>query len=1102
VYRFLPWTRRGLAASITDNAAAAAGSLPARAAVKLDVVLTGGHGSGSTTTDVAGPGDVVGIDPAAIVRLTPRPDSSNVEPNFLAAVDFDDPDLPWLFTPSAANALGQLRPWLALVVVEDRPGVSVTAAAPLPKLTIESGAAQELPSLADSWAWAHTQLLVAEGTGLQAASFIASDPDRHVSRLLCPRRLRANARWLACLVPAFDAGVARGLGTTPESATLAPAWTEQDSITLPVYFHWSFGTGPEGDFETLARRLTPFVIETEDGVPSVGTVKMHIGAAGGPVDLPDGHPQHVIQMDGALRALGQDDGVIGDIPAELRQPLGELLDDIADPSGTDPDDGAVGPPLYGAWAANRFHVADLDDGWFAEANLDPRARVAAGLGAEVVRREQEDLMTACWQQVGAVLSANALLSRARLSIEASLRLHAKSIAVLPSAEVLTFASPLAGRAPMAGASVRAAIGPTSLPDASVDPAMRRFVAPTGRFMRKAAKVAEKDPAIIGAGLLGKLAAGTPAVDPTTFVPIGIAPRPGAVPVERPNGQVDLAPIGLPVVRTREQAAQMIAGSGTTFQPVAADRRLSLRADLRQTGFVTSRHVAAIREVAVDPVQLGTKAADPILALQLAAKTNADPSGFVLGKGVGSGLFEVRPMDITRTGTVVLRTPETEPNIVVGRLGAGVNIGTVTSRMRSLPAEALQPGEGPFVIRSGPTRGELLVRRRRDDDIDIDIDRDEVPDRDHGPIFEGPVVTVPPLVKDAAVIGRFEEAIGHVGEVSGIGVAAPTTSVVAFQMAAAAAALTARCDPAFAHTSRVASMVRFGSTSLGLMTAGTAVGGLTVAPRFDRIMAYPELRDPSYRLLARYDRARLLPGVDSIPPDSVTLLETNPRFVASFLAGLNHELNRELLWRRYPTDQRGTPLRRFWDRTDGGTDVAPMHQWRPLSSSLVDVAGGESNLVLLIRGELLRRYPNTVVLAIRASDPTTPSSEDGDVLRPIFSGLLEPDISFFGFDLEDDDIHTGNGWFFALQEQITEPRFGFDETVDPLRGELDAWRELAWTDTDVQSGAPFTTEQLRTTAAQKRLDPVPSNGAMVAEAMFQNPVQVLVHGRNLTEPLDA
>jgi hypothetical protein len=245
-------------------------------------------------------------------------------------------------------------------------------------------------------------------------------------------------------------------------------------------------------------------------------------------------------------------------------------------------------------------------------------------------------------------------------------------------------------------------------------------------------------------------------------------------------------------------------------------------------------------------------------------------------------------------------------------------------------------------------------------------------------------------------------------------------------------------------------------------------------------------------------------VDSIPPDSVTLLETNPRFVAGFLAGVNHELNRELLWRRYPTDQRGTPIRRFWDRIDGAPDVPPMHQWRPLTRTLVAQAGGESNLVLLIRGELLRRYPNTVVLAIAASGPNTPSNRDEDVRRPIFSGYLEPDITFFGFDLEDDDLVVGNGWFFALQEQVTEPRFALDETVDPKRDGAPpaTWRAVAWPDTPVASGTNFTVENLRTVAKAHKLVPLPTNGASAADALFQHPIQVLVHARNLTRPREA
>src|SRR3954463_6538786 len=83
VYRFLPFTRRGLVAELRDSTAAAEGSLPVRGAIKLDLTLSGGLGTRSTTTELAGPGDVVGLDPRAIVRLTPKADASNVEPNYL-----------------------------------------------------------------------------------------------------------------------------------------------------------------------------------------------------------------------------------------------------------------------------------------------------------------------------------------------------------------------------------------------------------------------------------------------------------------------------------------------------------------------------------------------------------------------------------------------------------------------------------------------------------------------------------------------------------------------------------------------------------------------------------------------------------------------------------------------------------------------------------------------------------------------------------------------------------------------------------------------------------------------------------------------------------
>jgi hypothetical protein len=1090
VYRFLPWSRRGLVAELRDSTRAAAGALPFRGTIKLDVTLSGGMGSATTSAAVAGPGDVVGIDPGAIVRTTPRRNASNVEPNFLAAIDFDDADFPWLLTPSAANSQGQLRPWLALVVVEDRQGVGISApaGAPLPQLKIESGASRELPDLDGSWAWAHTQLLVEQGSGAEAAPVhLASDPDQHVSRLLCPRRLRPNTRWHACLVPAFDAGVVRGLGGVPPAKALAAAWTDRDSITLPLYFHWSFGTGPEGDFESLARRLRPFVVELEDGVPKVGTVKMHVGAAGGPVDLPDGHPKRIAQMDGALRDLQQEDGKLSEVPSELRNPLGALLDEIADPSGTDPDDGAVGPPLYGSWPANRFEVAGLDRGWFAELALDPRARVAAGLGAEVVRTEQEDLMTACWQQVGAVLKANSLLSRARLSIEASTRFHDRTVARLLAARLFTFASPLTDRTPFAAGTVRAAIARTSLPDTAADPAVRRLTAPTGRYVRKAARRSAIDAGTVGARFVARLADGTEDVDPTTFVPAGVAPE-GREPRALPDGLLDLSPLGLAVTRPAAQLTALTQGiAAVRAQPIPppADR-LRLRADLRSTGLVTRRHVDILQRFVAGGGAAGPLHTDAIVEFRAAAAAEPGPAAIVLGRDAG-GALRFGAVDLTRRGDIVLRTGPAEPNVLLGRIEGGA--AARRDVLARLPADTLRPGDVPIVVRPGPVAGDVVVDPR-------------VP-APGGGTFEGPTVTLPPPLRDAAVLTRFETAVSQLPEISTVLDARPAATVVAFAMAQAAAALKARCAPATAHVARVGTMVRFGATSLTALVAGTRLEGLAVSPLADRIMAYPELPEPAYRMLARYDRDRLLPGVDSIPPDSVTLLETNPRFVAGFLAGVNHELNRELLWRRYPTDQRGTPMRRFWDRVGGGPDIPPMHAWRPLTRTLVDQAGGRSNLVLLVRGELLRRYPNTVVLAIAASGPGTPSTRDEDVERPIFSGYLEPDITFFGFDLEDDDLTLGHGWFFALQEQVTEPRFALDETVDPTRGNRpSAWRAVAWPDTTVEPGTNFTVTNLRAVATANSLAPAPTNGASTADALFQNPVQVLVHARNLTRPRQA
>ena len=101
---------------------------------------------------------------------------------------------------------------------------------------------------------------------------------------------------------------------------------------------------------------------------------------------------------------------------------------------------------------------------------------------------------------------------------------------------------------------------------------------------------------------------------------------------------------------------------------------------------------------------------------------------------------------------------------------------------------------------------------------------------------------------------------------------------------------------------------------------------------------------------------------------MTLMEPNQRFVESYFAGLNQEMATELLWREYPTDLRGTYFRVFWDTRDaldnpGRTDIKPMHEWENALGSQSD--GVPRAIVLVIRGELLLKYPDTVIYAQEA-----------------------------------------------------------------------------------------------------------------------------------------
>lgn len=243
----------------------------------------------------------------------------------------------------------------------------------------------------------------------------------------------------------------------------------------------------------------------------------------------------------------------------------------------------------------------------------------------------------------------------------------------------------------------------------------------------------------------------------------------------------------------------------------------------------------------------------------------------------------------------------------------------------------------------------------------------------------------------------------------------------FEAAAARVQVRALLDPAPALQRRMAATIRIAGPDVP-----REIGPLGGSPVFAQSMSEP---------LAALSQDWLLPGLERVPPDSVALLQPNERFIEAFILGLNVEMGRELLWRDFAvSDARATYFRHFWraakPKPDG--DIAPIAEWADRRLGDNTAAGGSAKqVVLLVRSALFRRYPSAIVYAVpavKAGKGRQPGPQTSEV-QPLFRGALQPDVTFFGFEF-DPAVATGDpGWYFVIQQQPTEPRFGFDVEID-------------------------------------------------------------------------
>jgi hypothetical protein len=313
--------------------------------------------------------------------------------------------------------------------------------------------------------------------------------------------------------------------------------------------------------------------------------------------------------------------------------------------------------------------------------------------------------------------------------------------------------------------------------------------------------------------------------------------------------------------------------------------------------------------------------------------------------------------------------------------------------------------------------------------------------------------------------------------------------------------------------------------------------------FNEVMAYPKIDLPMFEPLNDMSSERLLPNIGNIALNSITLMETNQRFIEAYMVGINHEFSRKLLWREYPTDQRGSYFRQFWsvgDTIDSEGlseealkeslyDIPEIHRWAP-TSSLGDhnnrIPPGQPaapQAVLIVRGELLEKYPNTVIFAqhakivngLRIPDWLTQAEEAqpprSKTRTPLYTARPADDIFFFGFDLTIDELRGNEndpGWYFVLQERPGEARFGLElsrttpiETFDDVTWDdavpgISPGKFLAATALGgvslVEPSAISDSDKHDQWNDDLKVDPATVSSARWAYMLFRQPVMVAVH----------
>jgi hypothetical protein len=1042
-YSFLPYLRQGLANNLKNT-----GGSRAIYTVKLAVTNESGTKENLPDRDVElyGPGDVVGIDPRVILKTDPLNWITNFEPNYVSYVDFYDEDFPWRYTPVQPDATHRLKPWITLIVLKEsefEDGKNMLNR-PLPYIIPKGVNAGDIfPKTDQLWAWAHVQVnsdivgttvkdTAADVNGVlnSLQTLLDDDPDMAYSRLICPRKLEPDTTYHAFIIPTFLSGLNAGLGK--DAATIAAAGTKiswQDSMPaeLPHYYRWQFATGTVGDFEYLVRLLKPKPCDLR-----VGRRDMDMTRPGANLqweEASDLDLRGILRLGGALRVprktLPEDERKLLDrldgwgkdrLPHPFQKQIAALLN-LADEYSYKPADDA-----------NTDAKLPIDPNEDADPLITPPIY---GRWHAMVERVLTDRANAPIHHNYNWITELNLDPRYRVPAHFGTRVVQENQEDYMNAAWEQIGEVLKGNKQI------------------------RFA----QFAQAASKIYyQKHVVQLKATRPSKVMMLTAPVQPrvvmdgaTVFHTVRESVLPTAV----------LSPAIRRITRPRGRFIKTLQTHATdkTFQPE------TLIDELRDGNI----HVAPKKELApgmVSAVKIGdlfTQTGIPGIVTKLLRQFPWLPTMMLILAIILLIIFL----------------------LIGGWIASGVGVaiaGVVAYLARRFAtwkkqlhaADAIKPeNQKPAAVDDLPKSGgfKLLTWNGT-----------------FNPTVGGTVDSADAVEFKKGLRGAFEliqasrESLPKPKLYKKIDTDKVTDFVVS------------KIDPTVTIPAWTWQHIQIPAWIKSQLDAET----------FTEAKAYPRFDLPMYKPLAAISAELFLPNINLIEYNSITLLESNQAFIEAYMVGLNHEFARELLWREYPTDQRGSYFRQFWDvstllNAENPTndpdkaeeirekyrDIPKLHRWpraSPLGSHDHRQKPGEPELeevVLVIRGELLKKYPNAVIYAHKATwqrDETPQHNFDKrqsrilyqeaegdksepsfDVIRtPLYKAQVDPDITFFGFKLDvkdakgESDPQTPTlknaGWFFVIKERPGEPRFGFDvPKADVDSAPNLTWNDLSWSE---------------------------------------------------------